>query len=72
MEDHDPLEKSGRKYSGETIEDFMEKDPLALPLPVGENPNEKFVNPMEQNEVIEITLDDDTDTCKSKGRIMYK
>ena len=62
----DPLEKSG-KDSGETIEDFMEKDPLALPMEnPGENPKEKFANPMEQNEFIEITLDDDTDAGKSK------
>ena len=45
----------------------MEKDPLALPMEnPGENPKEKFVNPMEQNEFIEITLDDDTDAGKGK------
>ena len=40
----------------------MEKDPLALPVEnPGENPKEKFVNP-----IFEITLDDDTDGGKSK------
>lgn len=65
----DPLEKSGKDSRG-IIEDFMEKDPLALPV---ENPREiprvKFVNSIEKNGVIVLTLDDDT--CKSKSKHFF-
>ena len=67
MED-DPLEKSGKDSRG-IFEDFVEKDPLALPAV--EYPREisrvKFVNPIEKNGVIVLTLDDDT--CKSKSKL---
>ena len=61
----DPLEKSGKDSRG-IIEDFMEKDPLALPV---ENPREipRIVNSIEKNGVIVLTLDDDT--CKSKSKL---
>ena len=65
----DPLEKSGKDSRG-IFEDFVEKDPLALPAVEypREIPRVKFVNPIEKNGVIVLTLDDDNDNCKSKSK----
>ena len=66
----DPLEKSGKDSRG-IFEDFVEKDPLALPAVEypREIPRVKFVNPIEKNGVIVLTLDDDT--CKSKSKHFF-